>query len=65
MEGIWFRVKWGLCILGGYIGGRLLVLFLEKVAHLPFYAWQEEVIGFVGAILAFYLFCKKVDGKNT
>ena len=49
MEGFWFRLKWALAPLGGYFGGRLLVLFLEKVAHLPFYAWQEEVIGIVGA----------------
>lgn len=64
MEGFWFRLKWCLCILGGYFGGLLLVLFLEKVAHLPFYAWQEEVIGFVGAILGCYLFGKKVDREN-
>lgn len=64
MEGFWFRLKLVLSILGGYFGGLLLVLFLEKVAHLPFYAWQEELIEIVGAYLAFYLFCKKIDGEN-
>ena len=64
MEGFWFRLKWMLWILGGYCAGHLLVLFLEKVAHLPFYAWQEEVIGIGGAIFAQYLFSKKIDGEN-
>ena len=64
MNGFWFRLKLILAPLGGYFGGHLLVLFLEKVVHLPFYAWQEEAIATVGAFLAFYLFCKWVD-KNS
>jgi hypothetical protein len=64
MEDFSFRLKWVLWILGGYLGGRLLVLFLEKVAHLPFYAWQETVIGCVGVVVALYLFSKKIDGEN-
>ena len=64
MRNSWFMLNWVLSILSGYFGGRLLVLFLEKVAHLPFYAWQEELIGVIGSILTFYLFCKRIDGKN-
>jgi hypothetical protein len=50
--------------LGGYFGGRLLVLFLEKVVRLPFYAWQEEAIGIACGFLAAWLFCKKIDDKK-
>ena len=64
MRSFWFMLNWMLSFLSGYFGGRLLVLLLENIAHLPFYAWQEETIGIVGSILTFYLFCKKIDGKN-
>ena len=63
MEGFWFRVKMVLSPAGGYLVGRLFILFLEKVVHLPFYEWQEETIGVICAVLAFYLFCKWVDKK--
>jgi hypothetical protein len=64
MKGFWFRLKLILAPLGGYFGGRLLVLFLEKVVRLPFYAWQEEAIGIACGFLAAWLFCKKIDDKK-